>query len=115
VKKRITNLKPATAIPEIFKEKTVCRRANVGQTGSFVPSYAPPDHATGLRATRRVLDGRRSGSAIERGHRETGGCGGGAVVNVADVGHRRSTEIVETQALGAAIMQLGFTLFEKLC
>jgi CO/xanthine dehydrogenase Mo-binding subunit len=36
------------------------------------------------------------------------------LVNVADVGTPINPRIVETQLSGAAIMQLGFTLFEKM-
>ena len=36
------------------------------------------------------------------------------LVNVADVGTPINPKIVETQLSGAAIMQLGFTLFEKM-
>jgi CO/xanthine dehydrogenase Mo-binding subunit len=36
------------------------------------------------------------------------------LVNVADVGTPVNPKIVETQLSGAAIMQLGFTLFEKM-
>ena len=36
------------------------------------------------------------------------------LVNVADVGTPINPKIVETQLSGAAIMQLGFTLYEKM-
>ena len=36
------------------------------------------------------------------------------LINVADVGTPINPKIVETQLSGAAIMQLGFTLFEKM-
>src|SRR5947209_14506367 len=38
---------PNTAIPEIFKKKYGMQAGNVVGTGSFIPSYAPPDYATG--------------------------------------------------------------------
>jgi CO/xanthine dehydrogenase Mo-binding subunit len=36
------------------------------------------------------------------------------LINVADVGNPINPKIVETQLSGAALMQLGFTLFEKM-
>jgi len=45
---------------------------------------------------------------------ETGHVRIARLVNVADVGTPINPRIVETQLSGAAIMQLGFTLFEKM-
>ena len=36
------------------------------------------------------------------------------LINVADVGKPINPKIVETQLSGAALMQLGFTMFEKM-
>ncbi len=45
---------------------------------------------------------------------ETGHVRIARLVNVADVGTPINPRIVETQLSGAAIMQLGFTMFEKM-
>jgi len=105
---------PDAAIPEIFKKKYGMQAGNVVGTGSFVPSYAPPDYATGLTsdATPFWMVG---GSGVEiEVDTETGRVRVARLVNVADVGTPINPKIVETQLSGAAIMQLGFTLFEKM-
>jgi len=105
---------PDAAIPEIFKKKYGMQAGNVVGTGSFIPSYAPPDYATGLTsdATPFWMVG---GSGVEiEVDTETGRVRVARLVNVADVGTPINPKIVETQLSGAAIMQLGFTLFEKM-
>src|SRR3989442_1447395 len=105
---------PDTAIPEIFKKKYGMQAGNVVGTGSFIPSYAPPDYATGLTsdATPFWMVG---GSGVEiEVDTDTGRVRVARLVNVADVGTPINPKIVETQLSGAAIMQLGFTLFEKM-
>ena len=102
------------AIPEIFKKKYGMQAGNVVGTGSFIPSYTPPDYATGLtsNATPFWMVG---GSGVEiEVDTETGRVRVARLVNVADVGTPITPKIVETQLSGAAIMQLGFTLFEKM-
>ncbi len=106
---------PADAeIADIFKKKYGMQAGNVVGTGSFIPSYAPPDYATGLtsNATPFWMVG-GSGVQIEV-DTETGRVRVARLVNVADVGTPINPKIVETQLSGAAIMQLGFTLFEKM-
>src|SRR5436189_127885 len=77
---------PDTAIPEIFKKKYGMQAGNVVGTGSFIPSYAPPDYATGLTsdATPFWMVG---GSGVEiEVNTETGRVRVARLVNVADVG-----------------------------
>jgi len=104
---------PDAAIPEIFKKKYGMQAGNVVGTGSYVPSYKSPD-ANGLtdNATPFWMVG---GSGVEiEVDTETGRVRVARLVNVADVGTPINPKIVETQLSGAAIMQLGFTLFEKM-
>jgi CO/xanthine dehydrogenase Mo-binding subunit len=82
-------------------------------TGSFIPAYTPPD-ANGLteNATPFWMIG---GTGVElEVDTETGRVRVTRLVNVADVGTPINPKIVATQLSGAAIMQLGFTLFEKM-
>jgi CO/xanthine dehydrogenase Mo-binding subunit len=86
---------------------------NVVGTGSYIPSYKSPD-ANGLtdNATPFWMVG-GTGAEVEV-DTETGRVRIARLVNVADVGTPINPKIVETQLSGAAIMQLGFTLFEKM-
>jgi CO/xanthine dehydrogenase Mo-binding subunit len=101
------------AVAEIFKKKYGMQAGNVVGTGSYIPSYKSPD-ANGLtdNATPFWMVG-ASGAEVEV-DTETGRVRVTRLVNVADVGTPINPKIVETQLSGAAIMQLGFTLFEKM-
>jgi CO/xanthine dehydrogenase Mo-binding subunit len=100
-------------VPDIFKKKYGMQAGNVVGTGSYIPSYKSPD-ANGLtdNATPFWMVG-GTGAEVEV-DTETGRVRVTRLVNVADVGTPINPRIVETQLSGAAIMQLGFTLFEKM-
>jgi CO/xanthine dehydrogenase Mo-binding subunit len=101
------------SIPDLFKKKFGMRAGNVMGTASFNPPYTPPD-ANGLtdNATPFWMVG---GTGVEiEVDTETGRVRIARLVNVADVGTPINPKIVESQLSGAAIMQLGFTLFEKM-
>jgi CO/xanthine dehydrogenase Mo-binding subunit len=100
-------------IPDIFKKKYGMQAGNVAGAGSYIPAYKSPD-ANGLtdNATPFWMVG---GSGVEvEVDTETGKVRITRLVNVADVGTPINPKIVETQISGAAIMQLGFTLHEKM-
>ncbi|RPI43197.1 MAG: xanthine dehydrogenase family protein molybdopterin-binding subunit, partial [Betaproteobacteria bacterium] len=103
-----------TPIPELFRRKYGMQAGNVIGTGSFVPSYAPTDHATGQSSnvTPFWMVG-ATGVEVEV-DTETGEVKVTRLVNVADVGKAINPAVVETQLSGAAIMQLGFTMFEQM-
>jgi len=100
-------------IQDIFKKKYGMQAGNVVGTGSFIPSYKSPD-ANGLtdNATPFWMVG-GTGAEVEV-DTETGRVRIARLVNVADVGTPINPKIVETQLSGASIMQLGFSLFEKM-
>jgi CO/xanthine dehydrogenase Mo-binding subunit len=101
------------SIPDLFRKKFGMRAGNVTGTASFNPPYTPPD-ANGLtdNATPFWMVG---GTGVElEVDTETGRVRIARLVNVADVGTPVNPKIVESQLSGAAIMQLGFTLFEKM-
>jgi CO/xanthine dehydrogenase Mo-binding subunit len=101
------------AVKDIFKKKFGMSAGNVMGTGNFVPSYIPPD-ANGLTedATPFWMIG---GTGVEiEVDTETGHVRVTRLINIADVGTPINPKIVESQLSGAAIMQLGFTLFEKM-
>jgi CO/xanthine dehydrogenase Mo-binding subunit len=105
---------PADAdIADIFKKKYGMQAGNVVGTGSYIPAYKSPDQ-NGLTdsATPFWMVG---GSGVElEVDTETGRVRVTRLVNVADVGTPINPRIVETQLSGASIMQLGFTLLEKM-
>ena len=103
-----------TPIPELFRKKYGMQAGNVIGTGSFIPSYTPMDRDTGQSADVTpfwMVGG--AGAEVEV-DTETGQVRVMRLVNVADVGKPVNPRIVETQLSGASIMQLGFTLSEKM-
>ena len=117
--KRINELKtelrlPAdTAIADVFRRKYGMRAGSVTGAGSFIPPYTPPDeNGQTDNATPFWMVG-ASGVEVEV-DTETGRVRVTRLVNVADVGTPINPRVVETQLSGAAIMQLGFSLFEKM-
>jgi CO/xanthine dehydrogenase Mo-binding subunit len=105
---------PAEAeIADIFRKKYGMQAGNVVGSGSYLPGYKSPDQ-DGLtdNATPFWMVG---GTGVElEVDTETGRVRVTRLINVADVGTPVNPRIVETQLSGAAIMQLGFTLHEKM-
>jgi CO/xanthine dehydrogenase Mo-binding subunit len=101
------------AIADVFRKKYGMRAGSVTGAGNFIPPYTPPDeNGQTENATPFWMVG-ASGVEVEV-DTETGRVRVTRLVNVADVGTPINPRIVETQLSGAAIMQLGFTLFEKM-
>ncbi|MGA3000448.1 MAG: xanthine dehydrogenase family protein molybdopterin-binding subunit [Acetobacteraceae bacterium] len=101
-------------IPEIFRRRYGMQAGTIIGSGSFIPSYAAPDPATGLTANATpfwMIGG--SGAEVEI-DTETGSVRVLRLVTVADAGTPVNPAIVETQISGAAVMQLGFTLLEAM-
>lgn len=103
-----------TPIPDVFRKQYGMQAGNIVGLGSFIPSYAPTDHETGQSSnvTPFWMIG-ATGAEVEV-DTETGQVRVARLVNVADVGRPVNPRIVETQLSGAAIMQLGFTMFERM-
>jgi CO/xanthine dehydrogenase Mo-binding subunit len=102
------------SIPDLFKKKYGMQAGNIVGFGSFIPSYTPPNHETGLtpNATPFWMIG-GTGAEVEV-DTETGHVKVSRLINVADLGRPINPKIVETQLSGASLMQLGFTMFEKM-
>jgi CO/xanthine dehydrogenase Mo-binding subunit len=109
-------LPPGSNVPvtELFKKKYGMQAGNIVGTGSFVPTYTSPNHDTGLtpNATPFWMIG-GTGAEVEV-DTETGEVEVTKLINVADVGKPINPRIVDTQLSGAAVMQLGFTMFEDM-
>jgi CO/xanthine dehydrogenase Mo-binding subunit len=102
------------SVPDLFKKKYGMQAGNIVGVGSFIPSYTPPDYGTGQtpNATPFWMIG-GTGAEVEV-DTETGHVKVLRLVNVADLGRPINPKIVETQLSGASLMQLGFTMFEKM-
>ena len=100
-------------VAELFQKKYKMQAGNIIGTGSYIPSYVPPD-GNGLtpEATPFWMVG-AAGAEVEV-DTETGHVRITRLVNVADVGRAINPKIVETQLSGAAVMQFGFTMQEKM-
>jgi CO/xanthine dehydrogenase Mo-binding subunit len=99
---------------EIFKKKYGMQAGNVMGIGSFIPTYKSPDSVTGMsdNITPFWMVG---GTGVEiEVDTETGHVKLTKLINAADMGRPLNPHIVETQLSGAAIMQLGFTMFENM-
>ena len=102
------------SVPDLFKKKYGMQAGNIVGVGSFIPSYTPPNYGTGQtpNATPFWMVG-GTGAEVEV-DTETGHVKVTRLINVADVGRPINPKIVETQLSGGALMQLGFTMFEKM-
>ncbi len=101
-------------VAEIFRRRYGMQAGNVIGTGSFIPTYASPDPATGQSANVTpfwMIGG--AGAEVEV-DTETGRVRILRLVNAADAGTPINPAIAATQLSGAAVMQLGFTLFEEM-
>jgi CO/xanthine dehydrogenase Mo-binding subunit len=109
-------LPPGSNIPiaELFRRKYGMQAGNVIGIGSYVPSYQSPDHDTGqtTNATPYWMTG-GTGAEVEV-DTETGQVRVAKLVNVVDAGNPINPKIVEDQISGATIMQLGFTMQERM-
>lgn len=103
-----------TPIPDIFRKKYGMQAGNIVGVGSFIPPYTSPEPGSGLTkdATPFWMIG-ATGAEVEV-DTETGEFKVTRLVNLVDVGRPVNPAIVETQISGATIMQLGFTLSERM-
>ncbi|HZU88942.1 MAG TPA: molybdopterin cofactor-binding domain-containing protein, partial [Stellaceae bacterium] len=101
-------------IPELFRRKYGMQAGTIVGSGSFVPSYIPPDPTTGQSADATPYWMSAAAGAEVAVDTETGRVRVERLVLVADAGTPINPRIVETQLSGAAIMQLGFTMQEEM-
>jgi CO/xanthine dehydrogenase Mo-binding subunit len=101
-------------IGELFKKKYGMLAGNIIGTGTYKPDYTPAEHETG-QSTNITPFWMIGGAGVEvEVDTETGHVRILKLVNVIDCGTLINPRIVETQISGAALMQLGFTMFEKM-
>ncbi len=111
-----TGVPEGTNLPvaELFRRKYGMQAGTIVGSGSYIPAYVPPDADTGQtpNATPFWMVG-GAGAEVEI-DTETGRVRVLRLVNVADAGTPINPRIVETQLTGAAIQQIGYTLFEEM-
>jgi CO/xanthine dehydrogenase Mo-binding subunit len=101
-------------IAELFQRKYQMQAGNIIGLGSYIPAYVPFDHETGATANATpfwMVGGALAEVEVDT---ETGHVRVTRLVNVADAGRAINPGIVETQISGAALMQFGFTMQEKI-
>jgi len=100
-------------LADLFRKKYGMQAGNIVGTGTYKPDYVPPDSA-GLTPNATPF-WMVAGSGVEiEVDTETGHVRVTRLINVADVGRPINPKIVETQLSGASLMQLGFSMFEKM-
>jgi CO/xanthine dehydrogenase Mo-binding subunit len=101
-------------LPELFKKRYGMQAGNIVGTGIYKPDYVPPDPATGLTPNVTPFWMCAAAGAEVEVDTETGQVRIARLINVVDCGQPVNPKIVETQISGGSLMQLGFTLFEKM-
>ena len=103
-----------TPISGLFVKKYGMKAGNIVGSGSYRPDYVAPDHDTGLSTEITPFWMVAATGAEVEVDTETGRLRIAKLVNAVDCGTLVNPRIVETQISGAALMQLGFTLYEKI-
>ena len=102
-----------TPLADLFRKRYGMQAGNIVGTGTYKPDYIPPD-SEGL-TTNATPFWMVAGSGVEiEVDTETGQVRIARLINVADVGKPINPRIVETQLSGASLMQIGFSMFEKM-
>ncbi|MSP45111.1 MAG: xanthine dehydrogenase family protein molybdopterin-binding subunit [Xanthobacteraceae bacterium] len=101
-------------IADLFQKRYGMQAGNVIGSGIYKPDYTPPAPGTGQSPNVTpfwMVAG--AGAEIEV-DTETGHVKITKLINVVDCGKAINPKSVETQISGAALMHLGFTMFEKM-
>jgi CO/xanthine dehydrogenase Mo-binding subunit len=98
----------------LLRKKYGMSAGNVVGVGSFIPSYTSPDYQTG-QSTNITPNWMVGGCGVEvEVDTETGHFRLVRFENVVDCGTPINPKVVDTQISGAAIMQLGLTMYERM-
>ncbi|HEY2531360.1 MAG TPA: xanthine dehydrogenase family protein molybdopterin-binding subunit [Xanthobacteraceae bacterium] len=101
-------------VSDLFVRKFGMKAGNIVGSGSYRPDYVAPDHDTGRSPAITPFWMVAGAGAEVEVDTETGRVRLLRLINVVDCGKLVNPRIVETQISGAALMQLGFTMFEKM-
>jgi CO/xanthine dehydrogenase Mo-binding subunit len=102
------------ALAALFQKKYGMQAGNIVGTGIYKPDYVSPDPATGLTTNATPFWMCAAAGAEVEVDTETGQVRILRLINVVDCGRPVNPKIVQTQISGASLMQLGFTMFEKM-
>ena len=122
VRGKIATLRAEAGEPEgsnaplatLFQKRYGMQAGTIIGSGSFKPDYESPSRETGQSSNVTpfwLLSGAGAEVDVDT---ETGQVRITRLINVVDAGNAINPKIVETQISGGALMQLGFTLFEKM-
>ncbi len=103
-----------TPIKDLFVKRYGMQAGNVIGTGIFKPDYIPPAPNTGLSENVTAFWMVSGAGAEVEVDTETGHVKIARLVSVLDIGTPINPKIVDSQISGGALMQLGFTMFEKM-
>jgi CO/xanthine dehydrogenase Mo-binding subunit len=103
-----------TPVGDLFKKKYGMQAGNIVGSGTYKPDYIPPAPGTGLTTNVAPFWMVAGAGAEVEVDTETGKVTVARLINVVDCGKPINPKIVETQISGATLMQLGFTMFEKM-
>jgi CO/xanthine dehydrogenase Mo-binding subunit len=101
-------------VAELFQKRYGMQAGNIIGTGIYKPDYVPPAPGTGQSSNVTpfwMISG--AGAEVEV-DTETGHVKITKLVNVVDCGKAINPKSVQTQISGAALMHVGFTMFEKM-
>jgi CO/xanthine dehydrogenase Mo-binding subunit len=101
-------------VSELFQKRYGMQAGNVIGTGVFKPGYVSPSADTGQSPQVTpfwMISG--AGAEVEV-DTETGHVKITRLINIVDCGRPVNPKSVETQISGAAVMHVGFTMFEKM-
>jgi CO/xanthine dehydrogenase Mo-binding subunit len=101
-------------LSELFQKRYGMQAGNIIGSGAFKPDYQPASRDTGQSTNITPFWLLSAAGAEVEVDMETGHIRIAKLVSVVDVGKAINPKIVETQISGGALMQLGFTLFEKI-
>jgi CO/xanthine dehydrogenase Mo-binding subunit len=101
-------------IAELFQKRYGMQAGNIIGTGVFKPDYVSPDPENGQSPKVTPFWLIAGGGAEVEVDTETGHVKILKLVNVVDCGKAINPKAVETQISGAALMHVGFTMFEKM-
>jgi CO/xanthine dehydrogenase Mo-binding subunit len=102
------------SVADLFQKKYGMQAGNILGTGVYKPDYVPPQTGTGLTPNVTpfwMVSGVGAEVDVDT---ETGHVRVARLLNVCDIGRPINPKICESQISGAATMQLGFTMFEKM-
>src|SRR5262249_45709459 len=102
-------------VPELFQKRYGMQAGNIVGTGVFKPDYVSPNPTNGQSPKVTPFWLIAGGGAEVEVDTETGHVKIVKTAHFVDCGEAINATAVETRMSGAAVMHVGFTMFEKMC